>query len=205
VRTHRDVHRLPALLLLTAALSLYAPVLFAQPSQDAYVPITASERVEWTVVGTVGPKSLGVGVWSAGWQTLWNIPEEWGQGWDGFGKRWVAREADVAISNSIEAGLGAIWGEEPRYIRAPHGTIKSRTAFAFKTVLLAQRRDGHLAPAWGRYAGNVFNNIIENSYLPPSVTTPGQTTLRSLNGLLGRLAGNLFEEFWPDIKRRLKR
>jgi len=193
------------LIVLTAALSLHAGVLYAQTSQDAYVPITPSERIEWIVVGTVGPKSLGVGVWSAGWQTLWNIPEEWGQGWDGFGKRYVAREADVAISNSIEAGLGAIWGEEPRYIRAPRGTIKSRAAFALKTVLLAQRRDGHLAPAWGRYAGNVFNNIIENSYLPPSVTTPGQTTIRSLNGLLGRLAGNLFEEFWPDIKRRLNR
>jgi len=35
------------------------------------------------------------------------------------------------------------------------------------------------------------------------MTTPGQTALRSANGLLGRLAGNLWEEFWPDIKVHL--
>ena len=74
-----------------------------------------------------------------------------------------------------------------------------------KTVVLAPRPDGHLAPAWGRYAGNVFNNVIENAWLPPSMTTPGQTALRSANGLLGRLVGNLFDEFWPDVRRRLQK
>ncbi len=170
-----------------------------------YVPITPAQRLDWIVGGTIGPRSLGVGVIASAWQTAWNTPEEWGQTWSGAGRRYLAREADVAISNTMEAGFGALWGEEPRYIRAPVRGVKARTAYALKTVLLAQRPDGHLAPAWGRYLGNVLNNIVENSYLPPSVTTPGETTLRSVNGLLGRLAGNLWEEFWPDIRRHLKR
>ena len=105
----------------------------------------------------------------------------------------------------MEAGLGAIWGEEPRYIPAPPGSIRSRAKYAVKTVMLAQRGDGHLAPAWGRYVGNVLNNVVENAWLPPSVTTPGQTAIRSANGFLGRLCGNLWEEFWPDLRRRLRR
>ena len=52
---------------------------------------------------------------------------------------------------------------------------------------------------------NVFNNVIENAWLPPSVTTPGQTALRSANGLLGRLVGNLWDEFWPDVRKRIGR
>src|SRR5207248_11447 len=102
------------------------------------------------------------------------------------------------LSNTIEAGLGAIWGEEPRYIRSGRQGLWRRARYAMKTVLLAQRRDGHLAPAWGRYAGNVVNNIIENAWLPPSVTTADQTVARSVSGWVGRLAGNLWEEFWPD-------
>ena len=74
-----------------------------------------------------------------------------------------------------------------------------------KTVLLAPRRDGHLAPAWGRYAGNVFNNTIENTWLPPSVTTPGRTALGTAAGLAGRLGGNLWDEFWPDVWRRIRK
>jgi hypothetical protein len=168
----------------------------------SYEPITARERIAWIVVGTIGVQSLTlVGPLSAGFQTAVNTPEEWGRGWDGFGKRYLAREADVAISNTLEAGVGAFWGEDPRYIPSGRKGIWPRARYAMKVVFLAQRPDGGLAPAWGRYVGNTLNNIIENSYLPASVTTPGQTVLRSANGFLGRLGGNLWDEFWPDARR----
>ena len=90
-------------------------------SLSSYQPIDAAGRVEWTLDGTVGPRSLFiVGPLAAGWETAWNVPKEWGRSWSGAGKRYLAREADVAISNTMEAGLGALWGEDPRYI-ARHG------------------------------------------------------------------------------------
>src|SRR5260221_456487 len=61
------------------------------------------------------------------------------------------------------------------------------------------------APAWGRFAGNTFNNVIENTWLPPSATTPGQTILRSVLGLLSRMGGNAWEEYWPDARRLLEK
>ena len=110
----------------------------------------------------------------------------------------------MAISNAIEAGVGALWGEEPRYVPSGRKGIWPRARYAIKTSVLAQRPDGHLAPAWGRYAGNVFNNLIENTWLPPSATTPGQTALRAVLGLLSRLGGNAWEEYWPDVRRKLR-
>jgi hypothetical protein len=187
--------------LLNADLAQHPPL----PSADAYVPISGTERVEWIVGGTVGPRSLGVGVLAAGWQTGFNVPRDWGQTWNGFGKRYIEREADVAISNTIEAGLGALWGEDPRYISSGRHGLWPRARYALKTVFLAQRPSGRLRPAWGRYAGNVFNNIIENAWLPPSVTTWEQTTWRGASGFLGRAAGNLWDEFWPDVRKRLKK
>jgi hypothetical protein len=182
----------------------------AQPSgvpttdvEKAPAPITGVERINWIVDGTLGPRSLGVGVLASTWQTSLRVPDEWSRSAFGFRERYLEREADVAISNSLEAGLGALWGEDPRFVRAPRGTARSRVAHAFKTVVLAPRSDGQLKIAWGRLAGNVFNNVIENAWLPPSMTTPGGTALRSANGLLGRLVGNLWDEFWPDIRSRL--
>jgi hypothetical protein len=175
----------------------------AADGEKAPAPINRLERINWIVEGMLGPRSLVVGAIASTWQTSWRIPDEWSRSAFGFRERYLEREADVAISNTIEAGLGALWGEDPRYIRAPRGSVRSRAAHAVKTVVLAPRADGQLKPAWGRFAGNVFNNVIENAWLPPSMTTPGQTALRSANGLLGRLAGNLWDEFWPDIRTRL--
>src|SRR5262249_2367075 len=149
--------------------------------------------VEWIVEGTIGVRSLAlVGPLAAGFQTAINTPSEWERSWSGFGKRYLEREADVAISNSIEAGVGALWGEDPRYRRSGQGGIGARVRYALKTAFVAPRADHKLHPAWGRYAGNVVNNVIENTWLPPSVTTVGQTALRSSLGLLTRMGGNAF-------------
>jgi len=170
------------------------------------VPITSAQRVDWAVDGTIGTRSLTVvGPLATAWQTAFNTPEEWGRGFSGIAKRYAQREADVAISNTIEAGLGALWGEDPRYIPSGRKGIWPRARYAMKTVFLAQGRDGRLRPAWGRYAGNTLNNLIENSWLPPSMTTGRQTALRSGLGMLGRLGGNAWEEFWPDVVRRFRK
>jgi hypothetical protein len=178
----------------------------AAVTAEAYVPITPVERVDWIVDGTIGKRSLTVvGPLATAWQTAFNTPEEWGRGFSGIAKRYAQREADVAISNTIEAGLGALWGEDPRYIPSGRNGIWPRARYAMKTVFLAQRRDGSLKPAWGRYAGNTLNNVIENTWLPPSMTTGRQTALRSGLGMLGRLGGNAWEEFWPDVVRRFRK
>jgi hypothetical protein len=173
------------------------------PTAAPYVPINFDQRITWVVDGSIGSRSLGVGVVATAWQTAWDTPSEWDRTWPGLGKRYAAREADVTISNTLEAGLGAIWGEEPRYIPSHRHGIGPRARYAVKTVFLAQRRDGQLGPAWGRYVGNTLNNVIENEWLPPSVTTPRETMVRSANGFLGRLIGNVYEEFWPDAQRLL--
>jgi|SRR6185436_6155015 len=175
----------------------------ASPSM---APINPSLRVRWLMDGAIGPKSLLlVGPLSAGWQTAWNQPEEWGQSWSGFGKRYLAREADVAIANTIEAGLGAIWGEDPRFVPSRRKGIWPRAGFAIKTTFVAPGRDGKLRPAWGRYAGKIGKNFIENEWLPPSAHTTQQMLLRAAQGFTGRMLGNLWDEFWPDVRRRLGR
>ena len=197
----------PATLTLVLATMLSPIAVWAQPAAkpEARIdePMTARDRIHWIVDGTIGLKSLSVvGPIGTAWQTAWNTPEEWGRTWSGAGKRYMQREADVAISNTIEAGLGALWGERADYIPSHKRGIKPRLGYALKTVFLAHRPDGHLAPAWGRYAGNTVNNLIENAWLPPSATTWQQTTWRSASGFATRALGNVWEEFWPDAKRR---
>ena len=98
------------------------------------MPITSEQRVDWIVDGTIGRQSLLlVGPLATIWCTGFNTPSEWGRTWSGVAKRYAEREADVAISNTIEAGLGALWGEDPRYIPSGRKGIWPRARYAIKT------------------------------------------------------------------------
>ena len=163
--------------------------------------LTPQERRDWIVDGVIGPKSLAVGTLGASWQTVTDSPHEWG-GSSGFAKRYLTHEADTAISKGLEGGLGALWGEDPRPIRSQREGFWPRFGFAMKTVVLAPRADGHLAPAWGRFAGNVGSNVINNTWLPPRMATAKGTALRTMDGLIGRFATNLWTEFGPDLRKR---
>jgi hypothetical protein len=189
----------------TVVLLLVAGFARAQSADRPYQAITPSQRVVWAINGVAAPPNLGVGVLSAGWLTALNQPEEWQRSWSGFGKRYLEREADVGIANTIEAGLGSLWGEDPRYRRSGSDGIWSRIGHAASRTVLSPGRDGRMRPAWARFAGKTLNTQIENTWLPPSATTGRATAVRIADGFLGRLGGNLWGEFWPDVRDALFR
>ena len=82
--------------------------------------------------------------------------------------------------------------------------MKSRVAHAAQFAVLAKRSDGHIAPAWGRYAGTMTGSIVQNAWLPPSARTWQQTLLREATAFSGRFVGNLWSEFWPDVARHIR-
>jgi hypothetical protein len=172
---------------------------------DPYIPISNEQRGEWFLSSVAGPRSLGVGVFTSGWLTAFNEPDEWGRSWSGFAKRYGNREVNVALANGIEAGAGAMWGEDPRYRRLGGRQFGSRVKQAVKLSVLAPGREGNLRVAWARHGGTVVSSVASNAWLPASARTPGATTWRMAGAVLGRMAGNAFEEFWPDVRQLLRR
>jgi hypothetical protein len=175
----------------------------ASSSSTAPRPISAKQRIQWVVKSTVGPESLTGGLFSAGWGTLFNSPKEYGTHWEGFGDRYGMRLTGVAVSNTMEAGLGAIWGEDPRYTRDAGAPFGHRIGHAVKMTFMAQDRDGKLMPAYARMIAIPGNNFISNAWRADSEATVDRALIRTGLGFLGRLSGNTFEEFWPDVRQKL--
>jgi hypothetical protein len=172
----------------------------------AYHRISAEQRLNWFVENTAGPISLlAVGPVSAAWGTAYNSPKEYGTHWDGYAKRYGMRLTGVSVGNAMEAGLGAIWGEDPRYFRSHDKGFKKRTFYVIKASFMAPGPDGNFRPAYARYAGNFGNNFLSNTWRVPSDSTASRASLRCLYGTLGELGGNAFTEFWPDIKAKVFR
>ncbi len=113
------------------------------------------------------------------------------------------RVTGSATSNLMEAELGALWGEDPRYHRAPTREFKGRVMHVIKTAFMAYDREGKSMPAYARYISIPGSNVIANSWRPDSQNTVSDTSSRIVIGFASRMGSNAFSEFWPDIKKHL--
>jgi len=163
-------------------------------------PITSWQRRQWMAEQILSPRSVLGNLAVASWQTAVDSPREW-QGSAGFTKRALTLQADTAMAKGIEASLGRAWGEDPRSTRSGREAFGSRLGHAATMTVLARRPDGHLAPAWARFAGIAGSNLVQNAWLPARMRTPQDTAERVAAGLVGRLAANLWVEFGPDLRR----
>lgn len=164
-------------------------------------PITGRGRVYWTISSTVGPANLGAGLFKAGFQTLIDDPEEWDTHWKGFGQRYGLRLTGNATSNLMEAGLGAVWGEDPRYHRSDSPELSGRVWSIVKGTWMATDRAGREVPAYARMVAVPASNFVSNAWRPDSQTSMEHTLGRIGIGLVSRMASNAFYEFWPDVKK----
>ena len=74
----------------------------------------------------------------------------------------------------MEAGLGAIWGEDPRYTRDVGAPFGHRVGHAVKMTFMAQNRDGKLMPAYARFIAIPGSNFLSNAWRAPGDDTAGK-------------------------------
>jgi hypothetical protein len=174
-------------------------------SSDELQPISPQGRINWVVKGTLGPESLAAGLVSAGWDTYFNEPKTYGPHWEGYGDRYGIRLSGLALSNTMEAGFGAIWGEDPRYKRDPNAPFLNRVGHAAKMTFMADYRDGNERLAYARFIAIPGSSFISNAWRAPGDDDAGNAAVRVGLGFLSRFGSNSFDEFWPDVKHKLFR
>jgi len=184
------------------ALVHHVPEVPRSPSE--YRPITADERLEWFTRATIGPKSLAGGLFSAGFGTATNSPHEYGTHWTGFGQRYGMRLTGVSTGNAIEAGLGAAWGEDPRYFHTVHQTFGDRTKNILDLTFRDYHADGTRHPAYARYVAIFGNNFLSNTWREPSEADWQHALVRSAEGFGARALSNAFNEFVPEVWRKVR-
>lgn len=175
-------------------------------TNSSYAPITPEQRLDWYMLSTAGLQSLAIaGPISAGWGTALDRPHEYGPHWEGFAKRYGVRLSGVAIGNGLEAGLGSIWGEDPRYFRDPHQPLKQRVQNVVDLTFRAYRSDGARHFAYARLLGNAGNNFMSNAWRPPSENDAQSAMWRIVTGIGARAASNAAQEFVPDLYQMFRR
>lgn len=164
-------------------------------------PLTKGAKAREALRRTVGIEAWVNRAALAGWSQWQNSPEEWGQGWEAYGKRYGYRYLRLASRNGIMLGADLLMGTDQRYDRCACTGFFPRTLHAFKRTFVARTDSGGETINLSRIAGAYGGQAIAYQALPERYRTAGRITSRATMYLGWRSVGNAIREFWPEIHR----
>src|SRR5437879_2464224 len=111
---------------------------------SSFVPLDAKTKFKYATLDSFDPYWWGVAGVYAGLSQLDNRYREFGQGGQGYAKRYGVAFADQAIRNYITEGiLPSVLHEDIRYFRLARGGAWKRIGYAITGVLVTHSDAGH--------------------------------------------------------------
>jgi hypothetical protein len=164
-------------------------------------PLTAAQKFQlgWkTITDPVVLIDTGI---AAGLQQSRNKYPEFGQGAEGYGKRFGAKYADhVSAAIVGHVVMQSLFHQDPRYFYKGTGTVRSRALYAIGTAFVRKGDNGHWQPDYSDVLGGLAAGEISTLYYPTS-SRPGRRLVDNVMlGFGGRAVHNLLHEF---VLRRL--
>lgn len=153
-----------------------------------------------------------------------NSEPGFGQGAEGYAKRFGASFADGTIENfMVGAVFPSLLRQDPRYYQLGHGGFVHRTSYAVSRSFVTRTDSGRAQFNFSEIVGGMLAATIStNTYHPESFTrvrysatgtptyvfTPSDRTLGNTAKVWGTQLGYdtltlVVKEFWPDVHRRL--
>ena len=159
-------------------------------------PLTAKQKFLFAARGTFDPVAMvGVG-FGAGIEQATNSFAGYGQGAEGYGKRFAAKFADGRSSDFFtHAIFPSLLHQDPRYYYQGTGTVKSRVLHAIGSAFFTRTDSGLIAPNYSFLLGDLSSGALSNLYYPKANRGVGLVFTNAAVGLGGRMAGNILREF----------
>jgi hypothetical protein len=146
---------------------------------------------------------VGVGV-EAGVDQALDIHHKYGQGAQGYGKRYGADLADVATAQFFGIGFyPSIFHTDPRYYRAGKGSFIPRTWYAATRVLVTRTDSGRRIFNTPEILGAATSSGISRAYYPSDERNAGDFAYSMGSRIAFDAAYNIAKEFWPDVRRHM--
>lgn len=165
-------------------------------------PLNTRQKFDLAWKTAIDPVTfLGTGAF-AGIEQAGNTYSGYGQGAQGYGKRYGATFADSFFSDMIgNAVLPSLLKQDPRYFYKGTGTTRSRILYAIANAVICKGDNGRWQPNYSGIVGGLAAGGISNLYYPASDRNGASLTFE--NALITTAGGavqNLFQEF---VIRRL--
>ena len=173
---------------------------------DPYEPLSAGQKFGFAARNAFGPLTYPEVALIAGINQASNSQPSWGQGGEGFGKRYGAAFTDQAINTMVsQAVLPSLFKQDPRYFRRASGSFGSRVGYALSRMWITRRDDGSRVANLSPILGAAITAGISRAYYPSVDRNAGETMRVWGIQIASDAAWNEFYEFWPDVRHAIFR
>lgn len=170
------------------------------------LPLSSGQKFELFFKSETDPWPFLLSGIVAGFNQASDSEPQWGQGMQGYAKRFGAAYSDSFIGNFLgNAVLTSVLHEDPRYFQMGTGSKWKRFLWAATSTVWCKRDKGGWGPNYANVGGNLIGTAIARAYYPANERTVGDTISDGLTVSAEGIVGSEIVEFWPDIARVMKR
>jgi hypothetical protein len=159
-------------------------------------PLTPKQKYHLALRLGIDPVYIATAAAVAGVQQARNEFSGYGQGAQGYAKRFGATFGDFTISNLLgNAVLPSVFKQDPRYFYKGTGSAKSRALYAIANAVICKGDNGHWQANYSSIVGSLAAGGISNLYYPASDRGATLTFENTAIGIGGSAILNLLKEF----------
>ena len=172
------------------------PNFYVSYNPDA-VPLTRKQKFKLAWKTTVDPITFVLVGASAGVEQAQNHFSGYGQGAQGYGKRFGAGYADTVVGTFIGAAiLPSLLKQDPRYFYKGTGSKASRFLYAIANSVICKGDNGRWQTNYSNILGSLAAGGVSNIYYPAKDRDgAGLTFVNAAIGIGTTAFGNLLQEF----------
>jgi hypothetical protein len=161
------------------------------------VPLNARQKYELAFRTLIDPETIGMDLLSSGVQQGTGGLKGYGNGSQGYAKRFAASYGTGAIDTLLgSAVLPSLFKQDPRYFYKGTGTIRQRALYAMSMSVLCKGDNGHWQYNYSGLLGGLAAGGLSNLYYPPANrNAPGMTFENTAIGIGSSALTNLLQEF----------
>ncbi len=168
-------------------------------------PLRPRQKLELFADQSIAPSQMLSSLAGSGIGQAANTLPGYGQGGDGYAKRFGSSMASGASNHFFGTFvIPSLLHDDPRYFVKLHADLGHRIGYAVSRLVVTRKDDGAETANWPGILAPLLAESLANSYLPMNERTAGRT-FRRYGMRLGLTAvGNLAKEYWPTIFRNLR-
>jgi hypothetical protein len=183
------------------------PNFLTMENADKLPPLTAKEKFQVTARGVFDPFEFVLIAFVAGINQASNSNPSYGQGMQGYAKRYGTAYADNAIENFMASAVfPSILHQDPRYYQLGHGGFWRRAEHAVGRVVVTRSDDGEKQLNYSELGGAFAAAAISTyTYHPHSERGIGNVTSVWASQMGWDSVTYMIKEFWPDLRKHKSR
>jgi hypothetical protein len=160
-------------------------------------PLTPKQKFELAWKTTLDPVTFAFSGAIAGTQQAHKDFSGYGQGAQGYGKRYAASYADLATGTFVGAAiLPSLLKQDPRYFYKGSGSARSRILYAIANSVICKGDNGRWQANYSNILGSIAAGGISNLYYPANGRNRVELTFTNAGFKIGATAAaNLLQEF----------